>query len=340
MGDGMCKWVFARYEPSEWEKQWYAGEWSGERSGHECQFLTSLEGVDRSVRMVRSVQGAVLRREAIARDAIGLFSRMVYTQRCGTAMKATGRTRAQLIEPLVGFLRDPITICPRPPGIPDDVYSTFAKGEDSAQSKRHYLIGPAAPWSQTPNNPATWRIGGFGPWERNGASKAQAPRAHQNILMDLGASVYSGWHGIETAVGAWWIVERSKKHTVDFDWIVSFELEKIDPDTLFASVPAALLPHYVYFNQGVDKAPEGRWNPWRILQGMGALADDYVVVKLDIDNPEIEDALVDQILKSPTLFGLIDEMYMERHAPTDYTKVTYRIFTEMRSKGIRMHAWP
>ncbi|HEX7508879.1 MAG TPA: hypothetical protein VF550_19050 [Polyangia bacterium] len=161
MEDGLCKWVFARYEPSEWEKQWYAGEWSGERSGHECQFLTSLEG-----------------------------------------------------------------------------------------------------------------------------------------------------------------------------------LEKIDPDTLFASVPAALLPHYIYFNQGVDKAPEGRWNPWRILHGMGALADDYVVVKLDIDNPEIEDALVDQILKSPTLFGLIDEMYMERHAPTDYTKVTYRIFTEMRSKGIRMHAWP
>jgi len=187
-----------------------------------------------------------------------------------------------------------------------------------AQSKRHYLIGPAAPWSQTPKALASWRIGGIGPWERRGASKTQGPRAVQNIVMDLGASVYSGWHGIATAVGAWWIVERSKRHKVEFDWLVSFELEKLDP----------------------DKTPNGRWNPWRFLRGMGALPDDYVVIKLDIDNLEIEDALVDQLLKSPELSGLVDEMYFERHAPTDYTKVTYRVFRELRAKGIRMHAWP
>jgi hypothetical protein len=74
--------------------------------------------------------------------------------------------------------------------------------------------------------------------------------------------------------------------------------------------------------------------------GDGALPDDYVVVKLDIDNLDIEDALVDQILKNPALAGLIDEMYSQRHAPTDYTKVTYKLFRELRTKGIRMHAWP
>jgi hypothetical protein len=338
--DAPCKWVFARYEPSEWEEQWYTGEWSGERSNHECEFLTSPTEVDRAVRLVRAVQGAVLRREPIPQESIGLFSRMVYAERCGSALKETGRTTSQLIEPFVGFLRDPITICPRPRGIPDDVYNTFEKGEDAAQSKRHYLIAPAAPWSQSPKNLASWRIGGFGPWEKREASKAQGPRAVQNIVMDLGASVYSGWHGIATAVGAWWIVERSKRHQVMFDWLVSFELEKLDPDILFDGVPTELLPHYVYFNHGVDKTPGGRWNPWRFLQGMGALPDDYVVVKLDIDNLDIEDALVDQILKNPALAGLIDEMYFERHAPTDYTKVTYKLFRELRTKGIRMHAWP
>jgi hypothetical protein len=86
--------------------------------------------------------------------------------------------------------------------------------------------------------------------------------------MDLGASVYSGWQGVATAVGAWWIVERSQRHQVAFDWLVSLELEKLDPDVLFDGVPSELLPHYVYFNHGVDKTPGGRWNPWRFLQGM------------------------------------------------------------------------
>jgi hypothetical protein len=29
-------------------------------------------------------------------------------------------------------------------------------------------------------------------------------------------------------------------------------------------------------------------------------------------------------------------MYFERHAPTNYTKVTYKLFRELRTKGIRM----
>ena len=348
-----CKWVFGRYEPSEWEREWYQGEMSGERQDNECELLASPKEVDRSVRLIRAVQGAVLRNEAIPPDDIGLFSRMVYEQRCAGDSPGATRTRVQMIEPLVGILRDPLTMCPRAPGVPDDVFNTFEKGEDKVQSKRHFLIGPAAPWSDTPNDPASWHTGGFGPWVRAGSTQAQSPRAHMHFLMDLGASVYNGWHGDTGAVGAWWIVNRSKRQKVDYDWVVSFEYEKIDPDVIFAGVPDDLLPRYIYFNHGVEKTAGGRWNPWRILQGMGATADDYVVVKLDIDNPEIENELVDQFMKSPILLGLIDEMFYEHHVNTKvmrgwwgtqnsriYMKDTYRNFTALRVQGVRMHAWP
>ena len=348
-----CKWVFARYEPSDWEQQWNQGEQSGERRDRECELLATPAEVERSVRLIRAVQGAVLKSEPIPPDSIGLFSRMVYTQRCGKTSKATGRTRSQLIEPLVGILRDPLTMCPRPPGIPDDVFNTFEKGEDAIQAKRQFLIGPAAAWSDTPNNLASWHLGGFGPWERKGNRQAESPRARQNIVMDLGASVYDGWHGVTGAVGAWWIVDRSKRHDVAYDWIVSFEYEKVDPNVVYAGVPDELLPHYIYFNQGVEKTAGAKWNPWRILQGMGTSQNDYVVVKLDIDNSEIESELVDQIRNTPALQGLIDEMFFEHHVNTKpmwpwwgtanspiLLKDTYRIFTELRTKGIRMHSWP
>lgn len=350
---GECKWLFARYEPSTWEQEWFKGETSGERQDKECELLATPAEVDRSVRLIRAVQGAVLRNEPIPTDAIGLFSRMVYFESCSDEVQDSGRTRVQLIEPLVGILRDPLTMCPRAPGIPDDIFDVFAKGEDKVQAKRHFLIGPAAPWSDSPQDPASWRMGGFGPWARNGASPSQTPRSRMSFVMDLGASVYDGWHGDTGAVGAWWIVERSHRHGVDYDWIVSFEYEKIDPTVVFAGVPSDLLPHYIYFNQGVEKAAGGRWNPWRILQGMGVTPDDYVVVKLDIDNPEIENELVKQLMTTPVLQGLIDEMFYEHHVNTKvmwgwwgtqgskiYMKDSYRNFTLLRSEGIRMHAWP
>jgi hypothetical protein len=40
---------------------------------------------------------------------------------------------------------------------------------------------------------------------------------------------------------------------------------------------------------------------------------DYVVVKLDIDNTPVETAFMDQIINDPELQALIDEMMFEHH---------------------------
>ncbi len=345
-----CTWVFSRYEPSPWEIEWSRGEISGERRDRECEVLASPSEVDRSVRLISAVQRAVLGRFPVPPESLDLFSRMVYSRRCGPKLEDTGRERFQLIEPLVGLVRDPLTMCPRPPGVPEYLYYFFGPGEDAIQSKRHLLIGAAAPWSDTPGDPRSWRIGGFEP----GAPEAPAgPRARQNVLVDMGASTFGSWSGSSGAVGALWFVDRYGRNGLTFDWIVSYEYEKLDPDEIFRTVPPDVLPHYIYYNQGVEKDPEGKWNPWRMLRGMGVTREDHVVVKLDIDTPDIENALVDQLMTDGRLQALVDEMFFEHHVNakpmwgfwfTQGSPIlladTYRNFALLRSRGIRMHSWP
>ena len=103
-------------------------------------------------------------------------------------------------------------------------------------------------------------------------------------------------------------------------------------------------------------------------------AVDYVVVKLDVDNSEVELALVHQLLNMSTRgrSPLVDEIFWEHHvwgspmacpemwgskAPSgwaymDYPsreakmkspdaslKGSYRLFRQLREKGIRAHSW-
>jgi hypothetical protein len=321
-----CTRSFLRYEPSAWEKEWSQGELSGERRDRECEILATPTEVQRSVQLIRSVQGAMLRGMPIPQDAVPLFSRMVYSVQCG----GTSRESVDLIEPLVGILRDPFSMCPRPPAVPDDVYDTFGVGEDRVQSKRHFLTLAAT-----------------------GQGKPERGPHSQNILIDIGASTFASWQNDPAAVGAMWFVDRYRRVGWTFDWIVSYEIEKLDPDVLYRSVPADVLPHYVYFNQGVEKDPGGKWNPWRILKGSSVTPDDYVVVKLDIDAPDIEHDLVAQVMADPALQKLIDEMFYEHHVNTKpmwpwwgtqnakaILADSYRNFTRLRAVGIRMHSWP
>jgi hypothetical protein len=345
-----CAWVFTEYQPSQWEREWKEGVESGERRDRECEKLATPVEADRSTRLIRGIRG-LYEKKAIPTDAIELFSRMAYAQVCGSAQRPTGKTRVQIIEPLIGLVRDPLSICPKPANVPIDVYSTRGPMEDDVQSKRHLLIGPASPWTDQPKDPKSWRLGGFEPWTKE--SDGRQPRARQNVLIDMGASIYSSWNGEETVVGAKWFVDRFQKFQMSFDWVVSYEYEKMDPGQVFAKVPPDLLPHYIYYNQGIEKAPDGKWNPWRILRGMGITRHDYVVAKLDIDTPDIENALTEQVLSDPRNTELIDEFFYEHHVNTRWMnrwwhtensplllKDTYRIFTALRSKGVRMHGWP
>ena len=349
---GQCAWVFQRYEPSQWETEWNQGEISGERRDRECEVLATPLEVDRSVHLIRTTQDAMLRGKPVPKESIALFSRMVYSQICGPDLRPTGQHRTQLIEPLIGILRDPLTICPRPQGGPYDVYYAFGVGENAERSKRHLLLASAAPWSDKPDDPQSWRAEGFEPSALDTSARRHT-RARQNILVDVGAANFNGWKGDTSAVGAQWFIDRARRHDLTFDWVVSYESEKYDPGEIYRTVPADVLPHYLYYNQGVAEDPAGKWNPWRMLRGMGARPEDYVVVKLDANPPDIENGLLEQVMKDPGLLALIDEMFYEHRVNTKpmwpywHTETSrailadsYRNFALLRSKGVRMHSWP
>lgn len=92
-----------------------------------------------------------------------------------------------------------------------------------------------------------------------------------------------------------------------------------------------------------------------ILQDI-ATEEDFVVVKLDIDNTEIEMQFIDQIINTPRLAELVDELYFENHVTMNpmafqgweledkkhnYMNISrsYQIFMGLRQLGIMAHSW-
>jgi len=58
-----------------------------------------------------------------------------------------------------------------------------------------------------------------------------------------------------------------------------------------------------------------RFNPWRILERI-ATPQDWVVVKLDIDTPQIENELMRQLSEEVGVQALVDEVFYEHHSST------------------------
>eukprot|EP00953_Heterococcus_sp_UTEX-ZZ885_P012117 6966-Heterococcus_DN1.PRE.2 len=69
---------------------------------------------------------------------------------------------------------------------------------------------------------------------------------------------------------------------------------------------------YNRFNIPATADPESEANPWNILRKVATL-QEYVVVKLDIDNTPIEEQFIAQLRASSDLSSLIDEFYFEHH---------------------------
>jgi len=287
---------------------------------------------------------------AVAPAAIELFSRMTFTDTCGRE-----RDREQLIEPLVGHLRDPLTMC----GPLDKAHNALASGlkrpQSPIQSKKHLLLGLDAPWRTVGDDKWVTSL----PWvpRTNSPSSSTTPPSASDarlILFDLGASTYSSWHTAAAAVGTKWFVEQFKRNKVTVDRIFAFEFERHKPGEVYRGMPDDLLSAYTYVNVGVEAEANGRFNPWRWLHEV-ATEDNHVVIKLDIDTPLIENALVAQLLASTPTTDLIDEMFYEHHVNvlcmrrfwstkgenlTATLRNSYDDFAALRRAGVRMHSWP
>ena len=229
----------------------------------------------------------------------------------------TGRTLSfQPLEPLVGFLRHPEAHCPQFPGSKSWVVKVISKD---------YLI-PA------------WHV------EAWPAGRTRA------LFFDLGASLYHTGNG---GASMSWFVNAYRARGISFDRIFAWEAKFHTDATIYATMPAPIVDRISYYNLPANTTPGEKHNPWRTLRAV-ARQTDFVVVKIDIDNTPIEEALLEQLLADRALTALVDELYFEHHVVntpmwhygwkggtvTTHTLLdSYKLFSRLRELGIRAHSW-
>lgn len=320
-----CRKVFVRYESSPWETTWIenAKLWRD----LECQKMAEPYHLERALWSVYQAQKknrspVVNDRPAVSFDDDEIFSKFVY--RCN------GRETFEYIEPLVGILRDPLTMCPGP----YQAVGRFDDGENWIQAKRYQIYEPAA----TEGTHLSY-------------CEENSFLCTLRLLFDVGASTYHGIGDDPSFIGSKWFVKNFANFNVSFDHIYAFEFKPRSPSDVFFDLPVNLLARYSYYNMGVSSKIGDVWNVWSFVKEIARPAD-HVLVKLDIDSPGIEENFIIQLKNDPVLLSLVDEMTYEDHVDCEVMRPywglnnarkmtdSYDDFLFLRKNGVRMHSWP
>jgi hypothetical protein len=327
-----CKWKFHHYSPSPWESYWHDNITTLQNKV--CSTLMRADQMEKSVsalEYITRLQGNIFHHSSIPKEYDQLFSKMYYQYECTRSWQPTTLV-SQYIEPLVGLLRDPLTICPYKNRSEDKL-----EDEPALQSKRFFLLGPSAPYQ---NFRAS--VPSIAPWlHREGSQK---------ILFDIGSSYFNGVENgtSESTFGMRWFYEYFRQNSLEFDRIIAFEITQYYPKKYWDQIPDDIIGKLTFINVGVN--PKGKYSPWKILKSTVKHAD-YVIVKLDIDRKLLESNLINQVLTDRSISSLIDEMFFEMHVTVNEMipywsfqpgelKDSYTLFTKLRQLGIRMHSWP
>lgn len=143
-----------------------------------------------------------------------------------------------------------------------------------------------------------------------------------------------------------WLVDTYQQQGITFDEIWSWEAREVDPHSYWKSVPAEWTSKLHFYNTFAT-ADLGDVSPTNMIKQMHS-AGDFVVVKLDIDNEQIESEIVHQLLDNAEVIG---EVFFEMHfdAPEmrpyfGQLQTTFNeslsLFHRFRSAGLRLHYWP
>ena len=331
-----CQWKFDHYVASSWETFWISD--IDRLQSKVCQTLGQSDQLNKSIQTLAKVidfQKRIFNGSSPSVRDEELFSKMFYRYECSKP-SSSNRIVSQYIEPLIGLLRDPLTICEHA-NVPAELQ---VNGDAAIQSKRFFLLGPSAPYANFQGNAA---IPTIAPWlHKPGAQK---------ILVDLGSSLFNGGDNPNTPtslLGARWFYEYFRSKSLQFDRIVAFEFVQHPPSKYWSQIPDDIIGKMTFINVGVESS--GKFNPWNVLKSIASVTD-YVVVKLDIDTPALENALIQQIVNDSSISSLIDEMFFEMHVTVNEMirywgsqpgtlKDSYVLFTKLRQLGIRMHSWP
>lgn len=165
----VCTWRFQNYSASQWEFEWSRDILR--RQDNVSDFL--FNDREKSLRFVRT-NWYLLTQDSVgkvAEEDLSLFSEMHYNLRCGNA----DNHGVQLIEPLIGMLRDPLFLVRQPMPHFD------TPGVDPVQSKRFLL-------------PALVVEAGSSSMGRESWVKDDFVRSGKFLLRFMGRKLRGAWH--------------------------------------------------------------------------------------------------------------------------------------------------
>jgi len=146
------------------------------------------------------------------------------------------------------------------------------------------------------------------------------------------------------------------RHGIKFDDVFSFD-ENTKPDKFFVTIPSEYQNRIHYKQCTLASRPEENFPDHPFLPALireSTTENDYVMFKLDIDRPAIEQGIIDFILRDDFPSSVIDEMFWEHHISQNYLmfehwkatatpnttfRNSYELFLNLRKKGIRAHSW-
>ena len=153
-----------------------------------------------------------------------------------------------------------------------------------------------------------------------------------------------------------WFYDSYKRHGLEFDRLV-WVAEPTPVSEIFSSLPKDLWHKFQYFNWPASSNSSDASSPLNIIKKI-AQPGDFVVLKLEIDTPEVEMAILRELLRDPSLLELVDEFFFEYHVifgpmnmdwfgsldprdahTTDTLADSYNVFRTLREKGVRAHSW-
>jgi hypothetical protein len=177
------------------------------------------------------------------------------------------------------------------------------------------------------------------------------PQYRKAFFFDLGASMWNAGAG---GASQSWFYGMYKKRGINFDGFYAWEVSEHKPVDVFAQIPGDVRAIYHWFNIPADPTPGADGNPFTILKQV-ARPEDFVIIKIDIDNSKVELPFINQILTDKSISSLIDELYFEHHfnmepmvhngwwtsgTESGQTMVdSAKLFLGLRNLGIRAHVW-
>mmetsp|Transcript_45256 Transcript_45256/g.104983 ORF Transcript_45256/g.104983 Transcript_45256/m.104983 type:complete len:373 (-) Transcript_45256:27-1145(-) len=169
------------------------------------------------------------------------------------------------------------------------------------------------------------------------------------FYFDAGASTWA--EGLGGASQAWFdSIYVNKCAPFQGYWL--WEVLEQKPSKVFGALPARVKPNYHWYNIPASQDKENSDSPLFHVRNT-AQPQDFVVLKIDIDNNPVEEAMVYALLNDTHLLSLIDEFYWEHHinmypmtkhwhdtiSKTHKQKDSIMIFRKLREAGVRAHSW-